>query len=164
MSGSRSVPVVHFSSAFYIGYYSATAVAELQALGADTLGTPERTRHDHKPPPAPRGCIPKGLAPTQEPDAPQVADQAGSAALRVTPETVFGRIKQGRGFRQFLLRGLERIQDEWSLICTGHNLLKLFRFGANAAGKVRGKGAAGNNRETCQTMRREIFKQQPACA
>ena len=46
-----------------------------------------------------------------------------------TVEPVFGQIKQGRGFRQFLLRGLEKVQGEWSLIFTGHNLLKLFRFG-----------------------------------
>ena len=44
-----------------------------------------------------------------------------------TVEPVFGQIKQGRGFRQFLLRGLKQVQGEWSLICTGHNLLKLFR-------------------------------------
>ena len=51
-------------------------------------------------------------------------------ALRMqTVEPVFGQIKQGRGFRQFLLRGLEKVSGEWSLICTGHNLLKLFRFG-----------------------------------
>ena len=53
-------------------------------------------------------------------------------ALRMqTVEPVFGQIKQGRGFRQFLLRGLEKVNGEWSLICTGHNLLKLFRFGVN---------------------------------
>ena len=51
-------------------------------------------------------------------------------ALRMeTVEPVFGQIKQGRGFRQFQLRGFEKVQGEWSLICTGHNLLKLFRFG-----------------------------------
>ena len=41
-------------------------------------------------------------------------------------EPVFGQIKQARGFRQFLLRGVEKVRGEWSLICTGHNLLKLF--------------------------------------
>lgn len=40
-------------------------------------------------------------------------------------EPVFGQIKQGRGFRQFLLRGVAKVQGEWSLICTVHNLLKL---------------------------------------
>ena len=46
-----------------------------------------------------------------------------------TVEPVFGQIKQRRGFRQFLLGGLEKVQGEWSLISTGHNLLKLFKFG-----------------------------------
>ena len=46
--------------------------------------------------------------------------------LRKTlPEPVFGQIKQARGFRQFLLRGLDKVRAEWSLICTVHNLLKL---------------------------------------
>jgi transposase len=40
-------------------------------------------------------------------------------------EPVFGQIKQARGFRQFLRRGLAAVQSEWSLICTAHNLLKL---------------------------------------
>lgn len=40
-------------------------------------------------------------------------------------EPVFGQIKQARGFRQFLMRGMEKVQGEWSLICTVHNLLKL---------------------------------------
>ena len=40
-------------------------------------------------------------------------------------EPVFGQIKQARGFRQFLRRGLTAVQSEWSLICTVHNLLKL---------------------------------------
>jgi transposase len=42
-----------------------------------------------------------------------------------TVEPVFGQVKQGRGFRQFLLRGLRKVAGEWSLICTAHNLLKL---------------------------------------
>jgi transposase len=42
-------------------------------------------------------------------------------------EAVFGQIKQGRGFRQFLLRGLENVRAEWAMICTAHNLVKLAR-------------------------------------
>ena len=45
------------------GYYSATAVAELSALGTDPFIAPEKTRHGHRPPPAPRGRIPKALSP-----------------------------------------------------------------------------------------------------
>jgi transposase len=41
------------------------------------------------------------------------------------PEPVFGQIKQGRGFRQFLLRGVEKVRAEWGIVCTAHNLLKL---------------------------------------
>lgn len=44
-----------------------------------------------------------------------------------TVEPVFAEIKHIRGFRQFLLRGLEQVEGEWSLICMTHNLLKLFR-------------------------------------
>ena len=40
-------------------------------------------------------------------------------------ELVFGQIKQARGFRQFLLRGIEKVRAEWAMICTAHNLTKL---------------------------------------
>jgi hypothetical protein len=40
-------------------------------------------------------------------------------------EPVFGQIKQARGFRQLLLRGLDKARGEWALVCTAHNLLKL---------------------------------------
>ena len=42
-------------------------------------------------------------------------------------EPVFGQIKQARGFRQFLFRGLDKVKAEWALICTAHNLGKLAR-------------------------------------
>lgn len=45
-------------------------------------------------------------------------------------EPVFGQIKHGRGVRQFLLRGIEKVRAEWALICMGHNLLKLWRVSA----------------------------------
>lgn len=40
-------------------------------------------------------------------------------------EPVFGQIKQARGFRQFLLRGVSQVAGEWSLVCSAHNVLKL---------------------------------------
>lgn len=42
-------------------------------------------------------------------------------------EPVFGQIKHARGFRQFLLRGLDKVRGEWAMICTAHNILKLAR-------------------------------------
>jgi len=47
------------------------------------------------------------------------------ARRKAIVEAPFGQIKQARGFRQFLRRGLEAVQQEWALICTAHNLLKL---------------------------------------
>src|SRR5580704_18911294 len=51
---------------------------------------------------------------------------AGPYRLRKQlPEPVFGQIKQARGFRQFLLRGVEKVAAEWGLVCLAHNILKL---------------------------------------
>jgi len=43
-------------------------------------------------------------------------------------EPVFGQIKQARGFRQFLLRGIEKVRGEWALICMTHNILKFHKI------------------------------------
>ena len=40
-------------------------------------------------------------------------------------EPVFGQVKEARGFRQFLLRGIEKVKAEWAMICTVHNHQKL---------------------------------------
>jgi hypothetical protein len=39
------------------------------------------------------------------------------AKRKVIVEPVFGQIKEARGFRRFLLRGLKKIRGEWSLVC-----------------------------------------------
>ena len=142
------------------GYYSAKAVEELYALGVDPFIAPEKTRHGTRPEPAPRGRIPNGLS-VRDRMRRKLRTKRGRQryALRMeTVEPVFGQIKQGRGFRQFLLRGLEKVEREWSLICTGHNLLKLFRFGAALPAKVRGNGPAGDVKESLRTAGRTIFK------
>jgi hypothetical protein len=46
---------------------------------------------------------------------------------------VFGQIKQARGFRQFLLRGLDKVALEWGLVCFAHNMLKLAQGRTRAA-------------------------------
>jgi len=51
------------------------------------------------------------------------------AKRKETVEPVFGQIKDARGFRRFLLRGLDSVKAEWQLICLTHNLLKLYRWG-----------------------------------
>ena len=39
-----------------------------------------------------------------------------------TVEPVFGQIKQAGGFRQFLMRGLNKVAAEWAMLCTVHNM------------------------------------------
>ncbi len=51
------------------------------------------------------------------------------ARRKVIVEPVFGQIKEARGFRRFLLRGLKKIRGEWRLVCLTHNVLKLWRYG-----------------------------------
>ena len=46
---------------------------------------------------------------------------------KTTPEPVFGQILEARGFRRFLLRGLEKVRGEWDLVTMTHNILKLWR-------------------------------------
>jgi transposase len=56
------------------------------------------------------------------------AGRAVYAARQTIVEPVFGQIKQARGFRQFLLRGLAKVRGEWALVCLTHNILKLYRL------------------------------------
>ena len=141
------------------GYYSAKAVDELYALGVDPFVAPEQTRHGRVVPPAPRGRIPSHLSPRDRMRR-KLQTRRGRQryALRMqTVEPVFGQIKQGRGFRQFLLRGLEKVNGEWSLICTGHNLLKLFRFGVNLHRKARVDGPAQRIRNFAEVVSTTLF-------
>jgi transposase len=55
-----------------------------------------------------------------------------------TVEPVFGIIKSVLGFRRFLLRGLEKVELEWALICAAYNLKRLHRLGAGL--KLAGAG------------------------
>ena len=122
------------------GYYSAKAVEELYSMGVDPFIAPEKTRHGRVLEPAPRGRMPEGLS-VRNRMRRKLRTKRGREryALRMeTVEPVFGQIKQRRGFRQFLLRGLEKVSREWLLICAGHNLLKLFRSGQMPAGNLLG--------------------------
>jgi transposase len=54
------------------------------------------------------------------------AGKAVYAARKCVVEPVFGQIKQARGFRQFLLRGIQKVKGEWALLCLTHNILRLY--------------------------------------
>lgn len=111
------------------GYFSSDTVNNLTALGIDVYIPPNKTRHNAAVQTAPRGRIPKSLSiPDRMRRKLRTKKGRKCYALRkILPEPVFGQIKQTRGFRQFLLRGLDKANDEWRLICTGHNLLKLYK-------------------------------------
>ena len=54
------------------------------------------------------------------------AGKAVYAARKYVVEPVFGQIKQARGFRQFVLRGIQKVKGEWALVCLTHNILRLY--------------------------------------
>lgn len=108
------------------GYYSAGAAAAVEQLGFDPYMATERQRHQ-----APEAESPDRLATAQERMAAKVRTPEGRAVYarrKVIVEPVFGQIKEGRGFRRFLLRGLDNIRGEWRLVCVTHNLLKIWRY------------------------------------
>jgi len=110
------------------GYYSEANVTRLRENGIDDYVCPNRLKHSDDPPPPPRGRIPKDLSFIDRVRR-KLRTKAGQAAYglrKQTVEPVFGQIKGGRGLRQFLLRGREKVRGEWSLWCTTHNLLKMW--------------------------------------
>jgi transposase len=61
---------------------------------------------------------------------------------KILPEPVFGQVKQARGFRQFLMRGFEKVRGEWAFVCTAHNLLKLAQGRSLSKASLIAAGAA----------------------
>ena len=109
------------------GYWSESNVWELQKEGMNPYIPPRRQRRD-EPVEAPRGRMPRLLSFKARMER-KLRTARGRAAYRLRkliPEPVFGQIKQARGFRQFLRRGIRAVREEWSLISTAHNLLKLY--------------------------------------
>ena len=109
------------------GYYSEAAVQALEALGFDPYMAVGRQKH-HEP----EAEVSAEPATAKEHMAAKVRTPEGKALYarrKVIVEPVFGQIKEDRGFRRFLLRGLKKIRGEWSLVCLTHNLLKVWRYG-----------------------------------
>ena len=109
------------------GYYSEANVRYLRRKHIDDYVCPDRLKHGQAPPPV-RGPIPKGLAFIDRVRR-KLLTQKGRltyALRKQIVEPVFGQLKHVRGLRQFLLRGRAKVQGEWSLWCTTHNLLKMW--------------------------------------
>jgi transposase len=90
----------------------------------------ERQKHDEYKEPCPRGRLPKGATRVDrmKRTLKTKAGKAVYAARKTIVEPVFGQIKQARGFRQFLLRGIHKVRGEWSLLCLTHNILKIYHL------------------------------------
>jgi transposase len=118
---AQNIPATYDS-----GYDSAPAAAAVEQLGFDPYMATERQRHH-----APEVERPDLLATAQERMAAKVRTPEGRAVYarrKVIVEPVFGQSKAGRGFRRFLLRGLDHIRGEWRLVCVTQNLLKIWRY------------------------------------
>jgi transposase len=112
------------------GYCSEENLAAIADTRIDAYISTRKQTHGERPGPCPRGPLPKTAARVDR-MARKVQTKAGAAvyaARKAIVEPVIGQIKQARGFRQFLLRGFEKVQGEWSLVCTTHNILKLYRL------------------------------------
>lgn len=110
------------------GYFSAANAAWCEEHDIDAYLSVNRQRHGPAPPPS--ETPPPADASPKEKMAAKLNTTAGREMYRkrkTIPEPVFGQIKEARGFRRFLLRGLAKIRSEWALVCATHNLLKLFR-------------------------------------
>lgn len=110
------------------GYFSENNVDRATNRGVDMYVATGRTKH----------CTADGPPTAEEADTPKacmrakLATDEGRAVYsrrKVIVEPVFGQIKN-RGFRGFLLRGIEKVRGEWSLIGLSHNLLKLHKAAA----------------------------------
>ena len=110
------------------GYCSTSNLEACEHRGLEAYISTSRQQHGQRPRPS-RGRAPKDLDARGRMDR-KLRSKAGQAiyALRKTiVEPVFGQIKGGRRLDRFRLRGLEKVNGEWSLMATTHNILKLFR-------------------------------------
>lgn len=112
------------------GYYSETAVRDLEEMGFDPYAATGRQHHHHASEPTAAAPLP-AEATAKEKMAAKLRTPVGKAIYarrKAIVEPVFGQIKGVRGFRRFLLRGLAKVRGEWCLVCLTHNLLKIWRY------------------------------------
>ena len=107
-----------------LDYLESTAQPERKVEGFIATG---KQKHGEHRTPAQRGPLPKGATKVDrmKQKLKTKAGKAVYAARKCVVEPVFGQIKQARGFRQFLLRGKEKVKGEWALLCLTHNILRL---------------------------------------
>ena len=112
------------------GYCSEANLQYLEKKKIEGFIATDRESYRDRQQPGPRGPLPQGATRVDRMRR-KLQTKVGAAIYsrrKTVVEPVFGQIKQARGFRQFLLRGLEKVQGEWAMICLTHNILKLYRL------------------------------------
>ena len=111
------------------GYCSDENLKHFEKKPIDVYIATGRQKHG-KSDPCKRGPLPQGATRVDKMTR-KLQTKAGAAvyaARKTIVEPVFGQIKQARGFRQFLLRGIKKVRGEWALVCATHNILKMYRL------------------------------------
>jgi len=112
------------------GYCSEENLKYLAKRRMEGFVATEKQKHGERNEPCKRGPLPKGASRIERMKR-KLQTKVGAAVYasrKYIVEPVFGQIKQARGFRQFLLRGLEKVRGEWALVCMTHNLLKFHKL------------------------------------
>ena len=112
------------------GYCSEANLKYLEKKRIEGFIATDKESYRDRQQPGPRGPLPQGATRVDRMRR-KLQTKVGAAIYskrKTIVEPVFGQIKQARGFRQFLLRGLEKVQGEWAMICLTHNILKLHRL------------------------------------
>jgi transposase len=112
------------------GYCSAANLATLGRRRINGYIATGRQHHGAKSATAKRPLKPGSLVASMSAKLRRAGHRSRYRLRKQVVEPVFGQIKQANGFRQFLLRGFEKVKAEWAMICTGHNLRKLARAAA----------------------------------
>jgi transposase len=124
------------------GFYSESAVRTVeqtstgQPTGTTVYAATERKSHHRSVADLEKSAAPEPPGPAaniSEVMKYRLATAAGKQKYKLrqqTVEPVFGILKSVLGFRRFLLRGLAKVQIEWTLVCAAYNLKRLHRLGA----------------------------------
>jgi len=89
----------------------------------------ERQKHDEYRTPC-RADPYQRMRPSGSHEA-ETEDQSRQGGVRGAQDhsgTGIRQIKHARGFRQFLMRGIDKVRGEWALVCLTHNILKIHRL------------------------------------
>jgi transposase len=109
------------------GYCSDRNLEHLEKQEIDAYVATERQKHGEKKT-CIRGPLPKGANRVDRMRR-KLQTKTGAAIYarrKAIVEPVFGQIKHARGFRQFLLRGIEKVRADWAMVCMTHNILKMY--------------------------------------